>query len=132
MLNKRLNRRSFIKTSGAGVAGLTLFPQFAAQLNGQRQSTSKRIIFPINQKWLYSDRVAANGTGAAFDDRGMQRVTIPHTNKMLSWHGFDDKAYQFVSLYRRHFQLPPGLTGRRVFIDFGGVMTAATVFLNGQ
>jgi beta-galactosidase len=132
MRNKRLNRRSFIKTSGAGVAGLTLFPQFAVQLNAQRRSTSKRIIFPINQKWLYSDRVAANGTSAAFDDRGMQRVTIPHTNKMLPWHGFDDKEYQFVSLYRRHFQLPPGLTGRRVFIDFGGVMTAATVFLNGR
>lgn len=129
MPNKRLNRRSFIKTSGAGVAGLTLFPQFAL---AQRPSSSKRVIFPFNQKWLYSDRVLANGTSATFDDRGMQRVTIPHTNKILPWHGFDDKDYQFVSLYRRHFQMPAGLTGRRVFIDFGGVMTAATVFLNGH
>jgi len=132
MQDKRLNRRTFIKTSSAGLAGLTLFSHYEAQLNAQRSLTSKRIVFPLNQKWLYSDRVVANGTGATFDDRGLQRVTIPHTNKMLPWHGFDDKDYQFVSLYRRHFQLPPALTGRRVFIDFGGVMTAATVFLNGR
>ena len=59
-------------------------------------------------------------------------MTIPHTNKMLPWHGFDDKDYQFVSLYRRHFQLPPGANGKRVFVDFGGVMTAATVHINGH
>ena len=40
--------------------------------------------------------------------------------------------YQFVSLYRRHFRMPAGLSGRRVFVDFGGVMTAATVTFNGQ
>jgi beta-galactosidase len=131
MRNKRFTRRTFIKTGSAGLAGLTLFPQFAAQLNAQRPSTSKRVVFPLNQKWLYNERVVPNGTSPTFDDRGLQRVTIPHTNKMLPWHGFDDKDYQFVSLYRRHFQLPLGLTGRRVFIDFGGVMTAATVFLNG-
>lgn len=51
---------------------------------------------------------------------------------MLPWHGFDDKEYEFVSLYRRHFIMPAGLTGRRVFIDFGGVMTAATITMNGQ
>src|SRR6185369_2179997 len=36
------------------------------------------------------------------------------------------------SLYRRHFQLPPGANGKRVFVDFGGVMTAATVHINGH
>ena len=132
MSKKRLNRRSFIKSSSAGLAGLTLYPQFAAHLNAQGSSTSKRIVFPLNQKWLYNDRVVPNGTSATFDDRAFQRVTIPHTNKVLPWHGFDDKEYQFVSLYRRHFQLPNGLNNRRVFVDFGGVMTASTVFLNGK
>jgi beta-galactosidase len=35
-------------------------------------------------------------------------------------------------VYRRHFRVPPEVHGRRVFIDFGGVMTAATVWFNGQ
>jgi Beta-galactosidase/beta-glucuronidase len=49
-----------------------------------------------------------------------------------AWHGFDDKDYEFVSLYRRHFSVPPGLNDHRVFIDFGGVMTAAKVSINGH
>jgi beta-galactosidase len=44
----------------------------------------------------------------------------------------DEKEYMFVSAYRRHFKLPAALKGRRVFVDFGGVMTAAKVFINGH
>jgi beta-galactosidase len=57
---------------------------------------------------------------------------IPHTNVPLPWHGFDDKEYEFVSLYRRRFRLPTEAAGRRVFVDFEGVMTASTVWINGQ
>lgn len=67
-----------------------------------------------------------------FNDIHFEEVTIPHTNKQLPWHGFDDQEYEFISAYRRRFRLPPGVRGRRVFVDFGGVMTAATVFINGH
>jgi beta-galactosidase len=130
-MKKRLNRRSFIKATGAGLAGLTLSPDIDS-LFAQNSSTSQRRIFPFNHKWLFSDKVPANGHSATFNDRGFTPVTIPHTNKLLPWHGFDDKEYEFVSLYRRHFTMPPDLKGRRVFIDFGGVMTAAKVSLNGR
>ncbi len=93
---------------------------------------SPRRILDFNHKWLFSDKVATGATTLGFNDRGFERVTIPHTNKMLPWHGFDDKDYQFVSVYRRHFKLPVELRGRRIFVDFGGVMTAATVYLNGH
>jgi beta-galactosidase len=36
-----------------------------------------------------------------------------------------------VSLYRRRFKLPPEARGKHVFVDFEGVMTASTVWLNG-
>lgn len=86
----------------------------------------------MNHNWLFSDTVPAGATASEFDDRKFERVTIPHTNRMLPWHGFDDKDYQFVSVYRRHFRLPDEFRGRRIFVDFGGVMTAATVFLNSR
>jgi len=129
---KRLNRREFVKTSGAGVAGLTLLPKLSTELFAQAPGGSLRRVFPLNHRWLFSDKVPANGSSIAFNDSKFTQVTIPHTNKMLPWHGFDDKDYQFVSLYRRHFTIPAGLTGRRVFIDFGGVMTAAKVSINGH
>jgi beta-galactosidase len=129
---KRLDRRSFIKASGAGLAGLSLLPNLSSEVYAQDSTGAQRLIFPLNHKWLYSDKVPSNGTSRAFDDSKFLPVTIPHTNKMLPWHGFDDKEYQFVSLYRRHFTMPAGLNGRRVFIDFGGVMTAAKVTINGH
>src|SRR5262249_16669742 len=52
-------------------------------------------------------------------------------NIPLPWHGFDEKTYEFTSLYRRRFRLPAEARGKRVFVDFEGVMTASTVWLNG-
>ena len=130
---KGFDRRKFLTATGAGLAGATLMSQFSKlTVAAPAANSSQRRVFPLNHKWLYSEKNVAGGTGPRFNDSGFARVTIPHTNKLLPWHGFDDKEYQFVSLYRRHFKMPPGLSGRRVFVDFGGVMTAAIVTLNGQ
>jgi beta-galactosidase len=56
---------------------------------------------------------------------------LPHANIVTPWHNFDDKDYEFVSTYRRHFRLPPSAAGKRVFVDFEGAMTATTVWING-
>lgn len=90
-----------------------------------------RHVLPLNRQWLYSDSPTPGCTDPAFDDTTFERVTIPHTNRMLPWHSFDDRDYQFVSIYRRHLQVPSGWSGQRVFVDFDGVMTAATVTING-
>lgn len=134
--NTKLNRRNFLKTTAAGAAAITL----AASAKGETidptllaQSTiSQRRIIPLNHDWLYSETVPANGTAVNFNDKNFARVTIPHTNKLLPMNGFDEKEYTFVSLYRRKFRLPAELNGKRIFIDFGGVMTAAKVFINGK
>ena len=36
-----------------------------------------------------------------------------------------------MSLYRRRFKLPSEARGKHVFVDFEGVMTASTVWING-
>src|SRR5262249_7202741 len=66
-----------------------------------------------------------------FDDSKFERIVVPHTNAKLSWHSFDDKSYEFVSLYRRKFKLPAEARGKHVFVDFEGAMTASTVWING-
>ena len=68
----------------------------------------------------------------SFDDAALEKVVIPHTNINLPWHAFDDKDYEFISLYRRHFKLPAEAKGNNVFVDFEGVMTASTVYINGK
>jgi len=44
-----------------------------------------------------------------------EQIVVPHTNISLPWHSFDDKAYEFVSTYRRRFKTPPNAKGKRVF-----------------
>ena len=89
-------------------------------------------MFPLNRNWLYGGEAVPGSAGSGFDDSGFERVTVPHANRTFPWHGFDDRDYQFVSIYRHHFALPEDLRDRRVFVDFEGVMAAATVTLNGE
>src|SRR5438132_634432 len=128
---KKLGRRPFLKRSGAGLTGLALFPQLRALAIGQREPVALQRNVPLNHSWLFSEKNFPDATRPGFNDTAFKRVTIPHTNKLLPWHGFDDKQYEFVSIYRRHFRLPAEHVGQRVFIDFGGVMTASTVWING-
>lgn len=98
------------------------------------QSTGShgRLVLPINRGWRYSPKVVEGGHEIGFDDSAFDRVAVPHTNVPLPWHSFDEKTYEFISLYRRKFRLPAEARGRRVFVDFEGVMTSSTVWINGK
>src|SRR5450631_2205778 len=127
-----MQRRSFIKTTGALLAGTAMaskIPALAAEESGR--SPQGRLTLPINRNWRYSKTSSAEAHARDFDDSAFERVVVPHTNVRLPWHSFDDKDYEFISVYRRHFKLPPEARGKRVFVDFEGVMTASTVWLNG-
>src|SRR3989440_12866359 len=132
MKRKNLNRRRFIQTSSVGLIGLASVSKLTSFTPAQSASVSSRRVYPLNHNWLFSEKNLPNATQPRFNDVAFKRVTIPHTNKMLPWHGFDDKEYEFVSVYRRHFRLPAELEGQRAFIDFGGATTASTVWINGQ
>ena len=124
-----MDRRDFLKTSGTILAGATI----ASGLPAAEPVTTAtgRMVLPINRNWRYSPKSTAAATAREFDDTKFTRVTVPHTNLRVPWHSFDEKSYQFVSIYRRRFRLPAEARGRRVFVDFEGVMTASTVWLNG-
>jgi len=130
-----IDRRGFLKTSAIGAAGIALLAEnteAAVQIElPLPASTSERRIIPLNDGWLFSEKIGPGATGVAHNDRGYKQVTIPHTNKLLPASGFDETEYTFISVYRRHFRLPVGFANHRIFIDFEGVMTAARVFING-
>jgi len=92
----------------------------------------ERRVFRLNRNWLYGGKNLAGASTPGFDDTRFERVTLPHTNVVLPWHSFDDKAYEFVSIYRRHIRFPPELKSHRIFVDFDGAMIAATVTFNGH
>jgi len=128
-----MDRRDFIKTTGSLIAGATVTqPVFGAVAEAPGTSAAEgRLILPINRKWKYSRTFTDAASARDFDDSAFEQIVVPHTNITLPWHSFDEKTYEFVSVYRRKFTLPASAKGKRVFVDFEGVMTASTVWLNG-
>jgi beta-galactosidase len=128
-----MDRRKFLKHTGTFIAGAALAP-YALPEDGLQSASSTsggRLILPMNRKWRYSPTVVEGGHAKEFDDSKLDAIVIPHTNLRVPWHSFDEKSYEFVSLYRRRFKLPAEARGKRVFVDFEGVMTASTVWING-
>lgn len=133
MKNSKLNRRNFLKASAIGVSVLAASSNniFAEELTALLSDSGRQII-GLNHGWLYNEKFTTEATRPTFNDKTFALVNIPHTNKMLPLNGFDEKEYCFVSIYRKKFILPKGIENKRIFIDFGGVMTAAKVYLNGN
>jgi len=126
-----MDRRNFLKTTGTFIAGATIARSAFAGAKAESNIALGRLVLPLNRNWRYSEAVVEGAHARDFDDSGFERVVIPHTNVRLPWHSFDEKSYEFVSCYRRRFKLPPEARGHRVLVDFEGVMTASTVWING-
>ena len=127
-----MDRRTFLQQTGTLIAGAALTPYAISEgATPSDTNAAGRLLLPINRKWRYSRTQVEGGHDRHFDDSKFDQVVIPHTNVPLPWHGFDEKSYEFVSLYRRRFKLPSAAKGKHVFVDFEGVMTASTVWING-
>ncbi|MGD0039883.1 MAG: beta-galactosidase GalB [Isosphaeraceae bacterium] len=97
-------------------------------------------LFDPDGQAIGNERVAGTRSPSAveFDDSAWRTLDIPHdwgiegpfrddlpgdTGK-LPWKG--------IGWYRKHFTVPVGDQGKRIFIDFDGAMANAKVWLNGQ
>jgi beta-galactosidase len=85
--------------------------------------------YTVNQGWLFGSVYAGGAETPGYDDSGFDQVTLPHAVTGLSWGNWDSTTWENVWIYRRHFAGEE--LGGRVFVDFDGVMTNATVFVNG-
>jgi len=121
-------RRDFIKTSSSALVATTL--PLPVTFREDRE-IKVRSILPINRNWRFHPGKVEGAHLPEFNDAAFESVVIPHTNLKLPWHSVDEKAYQFISTYRRRFKYPSVARGKRVFVDFEGAMTASSVWING-
>ena len=81
-------------------------------------------------QWLFGGRYREGSDAVAYDDSEFSIITVPHCVAELSWHGWDPASWDGEWIYRRPFRVPPQLVGRRLLIEFDGVLTGATVIVN--
>src|SRR5262245_16759452 len=86
----------------------------------------------LNRDWLFAPRDLKSAAKVNCPETQFKRVCLPHANVELPYHNFSEQEHCFISWYRKHFAISKNLRGKRVFIDFGAVMIAATVYVNGK
>jgi beta-galactosidase len=103
------------------------------------EPVSPRATSNFNPGWKFSFGDVAGAEQPAFDDAAWAAVSLPHTwNETDSYrahisHGGGDTSEKLgIGWYRKHFRLPAGADGQKVFLEFDGLRQAARFFLNGQ
>lgn len=91
-----------------------------------------RTVYPLNFSWKYSPEFLPEMTAKDYDDSKFETVDIPHTNKELPLNYFDEKSYQFISCYRKNFDIGKKEKGKRVILHFEGAAVYSKVYLNGE
>lgn len=106
-----------------------------------RSQTSKaaRCVRPLDADWRF---IAADAQGAEqpdFDDTAWRKVDVPHDWSIEG--PFDQNsptggAGAFlpggVGWYRKHLTLPKAYAGRRILVEFDGIMATSEVWINGR
>ncbi len=91
-----------------------------------------REILNLNTDWFFLSEDVSEAKQLDFESELLEAVSLPHTNKLLPHHYFSDEEYKFVSWYRRSIFLDKTFKGRRLILEFDGVMSSAEVYINGQ
>jgi len=128
-----LTRRSALKAGLVGAAALAYGsgrPAAAAQAASPATAAGPGGSYAFNQDWLFGGPYVKGAEAPGYAESGFVNVTLPHTVTPLSWGDWDHSSWEQVWIYRKHMNRS-ALDGGRVFVDFQGVMTSATVFLGG-
>lgn len=97
--------------------------------------TREDICFNFDWKFMAGDPQGAEAIG--FNDTGWRSLDLPHDYQMEQpWDSLANRSRGFKSMgtgwYRKTFCVEPEWQGRRVLLDFEGIMLHGDVWVNGQ
>jgi beta-galactosidase len=131
-----LSRRELLLAGAAGGTALAAHAALRAapaQARHVEMATARGAparTYDFNQGWLFGGPYTSGAEAPSYPDGGFAEVVVPHTVTPLSWGDWDPSTWEQVWIYRKHFHRS-AVAGGRVFVDFQGVMTTATVYLGG-
>ena len=91
----------------------------------------------FNFDWKFQMGNPRNAEQADYDDSEWRKLDLPHDYQFEQpWNQNGDRSRGFKPMcegwYRKSFTLPDTLKGRRVVLDFEGVMYVSDVYVNGK
>jgi beta-galactosidase len=102
------------------------------------RAAAARDVVPLDENWRFAPGDHPGAEQPGYDDRQWQTVRVPpdwsiagpfaETNLTGGAGAFLPAG---VAWYRQHFNLPGSSLGRRVFVEFDGVMQNSDVWING-
>jgi beta-galactosidase len=104
----------------------------------QGRTRPPRVTIAFDSDWRFFKGDARGAEWPEFDDAAWRGLDVPHDWSIEG--PFDeqnptgkDGAYlpAGVGWYRKHFHVPPRDAGKRVFVEFDGVMANSDVWVNG-
>jgi beta-galactosidase len=97
-----------------------------------------RTIIPFDTNWLFNKGDATGADKQTFADGSWRKLDVPHDwsiegpfSQTAVSTGYGGYLPTGIGWYRKHFTLPSSYAGKRIFIDFDGVMANSNVFING-
>lgn len=98
-----------------------------------------REVLPLDDHWRFRQADAPGAEQPGFDDADWKLITVPHDWSIagpFAETNLAGGAGAFlpggVAWYRQHFSLPAADLGRRVFVEFDGVVQSSDVWINGR
>lgn len=86
----------------------------------------------LNDDWFfYPDIGDYESIRGKLEEKHKVKVDLPHTVKQLPYHYFNEKDYQFISLYEKKIVISNDFKDKAVFLNFEGIANMAVVYING-
>jgi beta-galactosidase len=100
---------------------------------------SPRATYSFNPNWKFIRQDVPGAQNPDFNDSAWTTVSLPHTyndvdsfTAIISHSGGDRTAWTGITWYRKHFKLPAGAKGGKVFLEFEGMKQAGHFWVNGK
>lgn len=111
--------------------GIFLIGLFGCLLPAMGQDVRGKYNF--NAEWLLHVGDDPQAREVRFDDQGWKLVTLPRPfNEDEAFRLSIEQLTDTVVWYRKHFRLPAGSRGKKVFVEFEGVRQGADFYINGH
>lgn len=102
-------------------------------------SGAGRSVTSFDAGWLFNNGDAAGADKTAFSDGGWRKVDVPFDwsiegpySQTANTGDYGGYLPSGIGWFRKHFTLPATALGKRVFLEFDGVMANSSVYLNGK